>query len=42
MTYYDSISKGYSELHREEQLNKIRIIKENLDINQSDLMLDIG
>jgi len=42
MTYYDSIAKGYDELHREEQLKKIRIIKENLRIGPSDKLLDVG
>ena len=42
MTYYDDISPGYNELHKEEQLNKLRIIKENLEINKSDRLLDVG
>jgi len=42
MTYYDSISKGYSELHREEQLKKINIIKDNIEIKPDDLLLDLG
>jgi len=41
MTYYDSIADGYDELHKEEQLNKLRIIKENLgDVGSS--LLDVG
>jgi len=40
--YYDQISSGYSELHREEQLKKIEIIKKHLHINPNDLLLDIG
>ena len=42
MKYYNSISDGYKELHREEQLKKLKIIKENLIINKEDLMLDVG
>lgn len=42
MTYYDSIAEGYDELHKEEQLKKIRIIKDNLKIKKSDFLLDVG
>jgi len=42
MTYYDSIAKGYSDLHSEEQLAKVRVIKRILDVGETDLMLDIG
>lgn len=42
MTYYDSIAPGYNELHKEEQLNKLKIIKDNLEINKSDKLLDVG
>lgn len=41
-TYYDNIANGYEGLHREEQLKKLRIIKENLVVNKEDLMLDVG
>ncbi|MBC8495110.1 methyltransferase domain-containing protein [archaeon] len=41
-TYYDDIADGYEELHREEQLKKLNIIKENLRFDRSDLMLDVG
>lgn len=42
MTYYDSISEGYGELHKEEQLQKLKIIKKNLKINKNDKLLDVG
>jgi len=42
MKFYNLISKGYHELHGEEQDLKRRIIKENLEIKQSDLLLDVG
>ena len=42
MAYYDSIAEGYDELHREEQLKKLKIIKENLIINENDKLLDVG
>ncbi len=42
MTYYDDISEGYEELHREEQLEKIAIIKDNITVSDSSLLLDIG
>ncbi len=40
--YYDEIANGYEELHKEEQLKKIEIIKKNLDINPEDNLLDVG
>ena len=40
--YYDTIARGYGELHREEQLNKLNIIKKNIKIGKNALMLDVG
>jgi len=37
---YNHISKGYNELYREEQLNKLRIIRKNMNIIPP--LLDIG
>jgi len=31
MTYYDSIASGYDELHEEEQLKKLELIRKNID-----------
>ena len=42
MTYYDEISKGYEELHKEEQEKKIKLIKKHLEISKNDLLLDVG
>ncbi|MBT3408692.1 methyltransferase domain-containing protein [Candidatus Woesearchaeota archaeon] len=42
MTYYDQISAGYEELHREEQEKKIKIIKQVVNIHENDLVLDVG
>lgn len=42
MKYYDSISRSYNELHGEEQLNKLRMIKETVGIKQQDILLDVG
>jgi ubiquinone/menaquinone biosynthesis C-methylase UbiE len=42
MTYYDDIAQGYEELHKEEQLKKIKIIKKELKINKKDKLLDVG
>lgn len=42
MTYYDEISKGYEELHREEQEKKLAIVKENIKVYKNDLLLDVG
>ena len=42
MTYYDDISSGYEELHKEEQLKKVSSIKKHLKVNSSDKLLDVG
>ena len=42
MGYYNAISKGYNELHGEEQRNKARIIKDNIKINKNTKLLDVG
>lgn len=42
MTYYDTIASGYSELHREEQLKKIVLIKEKIPFDKKWNILDVG
>jgi ubiquinone/menaquinone biosynthesis C-methylase UbiE len=42
MTYYDEISHGYEELHKEEQLKKVNLIKKHIKIDQNDKLLDVG
>ena len=42
MDYYGFIANGYNELHREEQLNKLIIIKNNINIKKDKKMLDVG
>ncbi|MAG91082.1 hypothetical protein CMO83_00225 [Candidatus Woesearchaeota archaeon] len=42
MEYYDLIAKGYDELHKEEQLNKLDIIKNHININKNTRILDVG
>jgi ubiquinone/menaquinone biosynthesis C-methylase UbiE len=42
MTYYDEIAEGYDELHKEEQIKKLQIIKQNLNIKKTDKLLDVG
>lgn len=42
MGYYDFIAKGYNELHREEQSNKLLVIKNNININKKIRILDVG
>jgi len=42
MGYYDEISEGYEELHKEEQLKKVFLIKGRLKIKASDKLLDVG
>ena len=32
---YDDISNGYGELYREEQLKKLKIIKNNIKVNKT-------
>lgn len=40
--YYDQISEGYDELHKEEQLKKIFLIKKHLKTKKTDKLLDVG
>lgn len=40
--YYDSISKGYEELHKDEQLKKIQLIKQLIPIKPNSKILDLG
>ena len=42
MEFYNQIAKGYDELHGREQLSKLNIIKNNLKIKYTDLLLDVG
>ena len=42
MGYYDEISEGYEELHKEEQLKKVRLISKHLDVKKEDRLLDVG
>ncbi len=42
MGYYDDISEGYEELHKEEQLKKVNLIKDKLKVKQNDKLLDVG
>ena len=39
---YEIIASGYDELHRQEQMNKLRIIRENLALQGSERILDVG
>lgn len=42
MDYYSQIADGYNELHSEEQLSKLSIIKNNIRINTTTKILDVG
>ena len=42
MNYYNQISEGYDELHKEEQLKKIKIIKQHINIKPNSKILDLG
>lgn len=42
MNYYDETSKGYNELHGEEQLKKLKIIAKEIPVKKSNKLLDVG
>ncbi len=42
MNFYSKIAKSYNELHKEEQEQKLRIIKKHLKINKNTTLLDVG
>jgi ubiquinone/menaquinone biosynthesis C-methylase UbiE len=42
MNYYDSIASGYEELHREEQLKKLSIIRKKISLKKDYKLLDVG
>ena len=42
MLNYDSIAGSYNELHGEEQLNKLSIIKKSIKISKKTKILDVG
>jgi len=42
MNIYKTIAQGYDELYAEEQKIKLKLIKENMDIKNNDLLLDVG
>lgn len=42
MNYYNKISKSYNKLHKEEQLNKLKIINDLINLNKNHILLDIG
>jgi len=42
MNYYNKISEGYEELHREEQLKKLELIVDYLRPKKTDFLLDVG
>jgi ubiquinone/menaquinone biosynthesis C-methylase UbiE len=41
-TYYDEISEGYEELHRDEQEKKMKIILSEVKVDPADSLLDVG
>lgn len=42
MGYYNTISKGYEELYKEEQQNKLSIIQNIIKTNKNTKILDVG
>lgn len=42
MQYYVQIAKGYEELHKEEQLGKLKLVLDRLPYQRTDKVLDVG
>jgi ubiquinone/menaquinone biosynthesis C-methylase UbiE len=42
MRYYSQIASGYEELHKEEQLGKLKIVMERMPYQKTDRLLDVG
>ncbi len=42
MNYYNEIAEGYEELHKEEQLKKVNLIKNYLKPKKNDILLDVA
>lgn len=42
MSYYDEIAKGYDELHKKEQLQKLAFILQKISYNKNTKILDVG
>lgn len=42
INYYDNIATGYEELHKEEQLKKIKLIKKYFKVKEEERLLDVG
>lgn len=42
MTYYDEIAEGYNELHKAEQEQKLKIVKQYIQPKQNESLLDVG
>lgn len=42
MDYYTTIAESYETLYKEEQLNKLQLIKDHLQLTGKELILDIG
>ncbi len=42
MRYYAQIAQGYEELHREEQLSKLKLVLDRLQYQKTDKVLDVG
>ena len=40
--YYDTIADSYDELYREEQFEKVSIVKKHIEIKQKYKLLDVG
>lgn len=40
--YYEEIARGYEELHREEQLSKLKLVLDKMPHEKEDTLLDVG
>lgn len=40
--YYNTIAKGYNELHGAEQAKKLKIVKDKIKVSKNELLLDVG
>jgi len=42
MNYYDETAEGYNKLHGDEQLRKLKVMAEKLQVKKEDKLLDVG
>lgn len=42
MNYYNTTAQSYTTLHRDEQMHKLQIIKDNIHLNKNARIIDVG